>query len=109
MEGSVEHYNKVRLKSAIGYITPKDMLAGRRQEIDVQAGSEAGRGANTAADSSAAGRMKNEWPSLRAAEASDEVDYFDGRIRKSPWPMLWGHSVISPLHPKWALVNTTVC
>jgi hypothetical protein len=24
----VEHYNNVRLNSAIGYVTPKDMLAG---------------------------------------------------------------------------------
>jgi hypothetical protein len=31
--GYVEHYNNVRLNSAIGYITPKDMLAGRQQEI----------------------------------------------------------------------------
>jgi putative transposase len=31
--GYVEHYNNVRLNSAIGYITPKDMLAGRLQEI----------------------------------------------------------------------------
>ena len=28
VEGYVEHYNDVRLNSAIGYITPKDMLAG---------------------------------------------------------------------------------
>ena len=27
--GYVEHYNNVRLNSAIGYITPKEMLAGR--------------------------------------------------------------------------------
>jgi len=33
VEGYVEHYNHVRLNSAIGYITPKDMLAGRQQEI----------------------------------------------------------------------------
>ena len=31
--GYVEHYNDIRLNSAIGYITPKDMLAGRQQEI----------------------------------------------------------------------------
>jgi hypothetical protein len=31
--GYVEHYHNVRLNSAIGYITPKDMLAGRQQEI----------------------------------------------------------------------------
>lgn len=29
----VEHYNGVRLHSAIGYITPNDMLAGRQKEI----------------------------------------------------------------------------
>ncbi len=29
----VEHYNTVRLHSAIGYITPRDMLEGRQQEI----------------------------------------------------------------------------
>ena len=28
VEGYVEHYNNVRLNSATGYITPKDMLAG---------------------------------------------------------------------------------
>jgi putative transposase len=33
VEGYVEHYNSVRLNSAVGYITPKDVLAGRQQEI----------------------------------------------------------------------------
>jgi putative transposase len=28
--------NNVRLNSATGYITPKDMLAGRQQEINAQ-------------------------------------------------------------------------
>jgi hypothetical protein len=36
VEGDVEHYNDVRLNSAIGNITPKDMLAGRQQEIHVE-------------------------------------------------------------------------
>jgi putative transposase len=34
--GYVEHYNNVRLNSAVGYITPKDMLAGRQQEIHAE-------------------------------------------------------------------------
>ena len=33
VKGYVEHYNNIRLNSAIGYITPKDMLAGHQQEI----------------------------------------------------------------------------
>ena len=33
----VEHYNGVRLHSAIGYITPNDLLAGRRDEIHAAA------------------------------------------------------------------------
>ncbi|MFI5088976.1 MAG: integrase core domain-containing protein [Terriglobales bacterium] len=28
IQAYVEHYNNIRLNSAIGYITPKDMLAG---------------------------------------------------------------------------------
>jgi hypothetical protein len=33
VEGYVDHDNNVRLNSAVGYITPKDLLAGRQQEI----------------------------------------------------------------------------
>ena len=29
----MDHYNTVRLHSAIGYVTPQDMLAGRQTEI----------------------------------------------------------------------------
>ena len=36
VEDYVGHYNDVRLNSAIGYITPKDMLAGRQQEIHAE-------------------------------------------------------------------------
>ena len=36
VEGYGEHYNDVRLNSAIGYITPKDMLACRQQEINAE-------------------------------------------------------------------------
>jgi hypothetical protein len=34
--GYVDHYNNIRLNSATGYITPKDMLAGRQQEIHAE-------------------------------------------------------------------------
>jgi putative transposase len=36
VQGYVGHYNNVRLNSAIGYITPKDMLAGHQQEIQAE-------------------------------------------------------------------------
>jgi len=36
VEGYVEHYNDVRLNSAIGYVTPRDMLAGQQQEIHAE-------------------------------------------------------------------------
>jgi putative transposase len=36
VEGYVEHYNDVRLNSAIGYITPNDMLTGRQHEIHAE-------------------------------------------------------------------------
>jgi putative transposase len=36
VESYVEHYNNVRLNSAIGYITPKDVMAGSQQEIHAE-------------------------------------------------------------------------
>jgi len=36
VSGYVDHYNNVRLNSAVGYITPKNMLAGRQHEIHVE-------------------------------------------------------------------------
>jgi transposase InsO family protein len=36
VEGYVEHYNDIRFNSAVGYITPKDMLAGRQREIHAE-------------------------------------------------------------------------
>jgi hypothetical protein len=36
VETYVAHYNNVRLNSAVGYITPKDMLAGRQEQIQAE-------------------------------------------------------------------------
>jgi transposase InsO family protein len=36
VEGYIDHYNNIRLNSATGYITPKDMLAGRQREIHAE-------------------------------------------------------------------------
>jgi transposase InsO family protein len=36
VQGYVEHYNNVRLNSATGYVTPKDVLAGRQQDIHAE-------------------------------------------------------------------------
>jgi putative transposase len=36
VEGYVEHYNNVRLNSAIDYITSKDMLGGHQLEIQAE-------------------------------------------------------------------------
>jgi transposase InsO family protein len=36
VSGYVDQYNSVRLNSATGYITPKDMLAGRQQDIHAE-------------------------------------------------------------------------
>jgi len=33
IQGYVDHYNTVRLHSAIGYVAPQDRLAGRQAEI----------------------------------------------------------------------------
>jgi hypothetical protein len=60
VKGYVEHYNNVRLNSAIGYITPKDMLAGQQQAIQGRPGPEIGGGEATAEESPPAGCVTNE-------------------------------------------------
>jgi len=36
VQGYVEHYNNTRLNSAIGYITPYDMIIGRQANIHAE-------------------------------------------------------------------------
>jgi len=66
VKGYVEHYNNVRLNSAIGYITPKDMLAGHQQEIQAERDRKLEAGEGTAEDSPPAGRVteKTDYPRL---------------------------------------------
>jgi hypothetical protein len=59
-KGHADHYNDIRLNSAIGYITPKDMLAGHQQEIQADRGSEIGGGEGTAEESPPTGRPTDE-------------------------------------------------
>jgi hypothetical protein len=36
VQSYVDHYNTVRLNSATGYIPPKDMMAGRQQQVHAE-------------------------------------------------------------------------
>ena len=54
----VDHYNTVRLHSAIGFVTPADMLAGRQKEIHAARDRKLGRGALAAAATSATGSVR---------------------------------------------------
>ena len=36
MQGYIVYYNNIRLNSAIGYVTPRNMLAGRQQVIHAE-------------------------------------------------------------------------
>ena len=57
VQGYVDHYNNVRVSSATGYITPKDMLAGRQQEIHAERDRKLEGGPETTSDSSPASRL----------------------------------------------------
>jgi len=61
--GDVEHYNSIRLKSAVGYVSLTDMLAAASRR-STGSGTEVGGCQATATDTSAASRM-NEGPRSR--------------------------------------------
>jgi hypothetical protein len=67
-KGYAEHYNDIRLNCAIGFITPKDMLAGHQQEIQADRGSEIGGGGGTAEESPPTGRPTDETDYFRLAD-----------------------------------------
>jgi putative transposase len=61
----VEHYNNVRLNSATGYITPKDVLAGRQQEIHAERDRKLEARQTAAPASPPASRVKSEARDIR--------------------------------------------
>jgi len=73
VKGYVEHYNDIHLNSAVGYITPKDMLAGHQPGDSGRPGSEIGGGEGTAEESPPAGRVTNETDYFRCANDSDGI------------------------------------
>ncbi len=74
--------NNVRLNSAVGYVTPKDMLGGRQAEIHAQGDRKLEESPKTAADSSSEGRVKNEDP---RSPLTGEIDNF--RVADDPEPI----------------------
>jgi hypothetical protein len=71
VEGYVEHYNNVRLNSSIGYITPKDMLAGRQQAIQAERDRKLAAARKTAPGSSSKGRVKTDETTFGVAGEGD--------------------------------------
>lgn len=80
VERFVEHYNRVRLHSAIGYVTPNDFLAGRASEIlanrdtKLEAAREARRVrrlASRAASSTSVPPEETAWAAERGGERSE--------------------------------------
>ena len=64
--GYVEHYN-VRLNGAVGYITPKDMLTGRQQEIHAGRDRKLAEAPKQRQIRRQNSCVKNEEPNVRAA------------------------------------------
>ena len=85
VQGYVEHYNNVLLNSAVGYITPKDMLAGRQPEIYGRERPEVGAGPKTASDSSQASRLTPTDRTLLGVGAPrTESQLKDSALRNQP-------------------------
>jgi hypothetical protein len=109
VEGYISYYNNVRRNSAIGYITPKDMLAGRQQEIHPGRDRKLEEGENS-------GRFVGSWlHEARRRRVSGQRSIGStgllGRsdLRKS-LQTLWGHATISSTFGQvggQTLVNTT--
>ena len=80
--GYVNHYNNVRLNSATRYITPKDMLAGRQQEIHAERDRKLEEARKATADSSPASRMTQDTGKLHALDPQDAGALYAERCYK---------------------------
>jgi hypothetical protein len=80
IEGYVERYNNVRLNSAIGYIAPKDMLAGRQQEIHAERDRKLEAARNRGRYVGSRPREKAKPQVSGGSRVTDEIDYF--RMRR---------------------------
>ncbi|MGA7795490.1 MAG: hypothetical protein WCA19_20845 [Candidatus Acidiferrales bacterium] len=72
VKGYVEHYYNVRLNRAIGYLTPKDMLAEHQQEIQADRDRKLEAAKRTAEEPAPLGRVTRitcELPTNRTLSA----------------------------------------
>ncbi len=94
----VEHYNTVRLHSAIGYVTPKDKLEGRDQADLRRTRPQAGRGPRTPPSNCA--RAQHEQPQSPPAVTSAPPSTSPPSAPPSPSPRSCSCSASSPLRPR---------
>jgi hypothetical protein len=81
----VEHYNNVRLNSATGYITPKDVLTRRQQEIHAESDRKLEADRRQTPESPPASRVKSKrTPPCRTAVEVDSFRFVGGS-RKNIW------------------------
>jgi len=89
VEGYVDDYNNVRLNSATGYITPKDILAGRQHDSRGTR-PQAGGGQATTAESPTASRVRHKngratassccWRSVARSRGARNLNFRIGRL-----------------------------
>ena len=112
VEGFVNHYNHKRLHSAIGYITPADMLAGRAAEIfaerdrKLEAARERRRSARQLASTAAdALQHQTTWAEDRATQRCDPAPSRGLESKRCAGPPIGASSIPSLRHqcdkPDW--------
>jgi hypothetical protein len=99
VEGYVEHYNNVRLNSAVGYVTPKEMLAGRRGEIHAERDRKLEEARKQRQIRRQQACVKNEEAQPPgSAEAPDQFGSLpEVLLARSPWPTHLGPVYEKPI------------